>query len=131
MRRFLSVVGGAVVAIVVMLALESLAHAVAGGRPASVEAMSTPAKLMVLAGYFLGTFAGALAALRLSGWPAAAWIVGVLVLAGGVANLVTIPHPLWMQTATLLLPALAVAAALRLGQRRGLVHNSAGRGVPA
>lgn len=131
MRKFLSVVAGSVVAIIVMLSLEALAHIIAGGPARSVGAMSASAKLMVLAGYLLGTFAGALAALRLSGWRTAAWIVGVLVLAGGVANLLMIPHPLWMQTATLLLPALAVVAALRLARRHGLVHKPFGRGTPA
>lgn len=117
MRKFLSVIVGAVVAVAVMLILETLSHAI-GGAPGSVAAMSAPAKLLVVAGWFLGAFAGALAGLRIGRWPSAAWIVGALVLAGGVANILTIPHPLWMQAAAVLAPVLAVVAALGLDGRR-------------
>ena len=124
MRRFLSVLGGAAVAVAVMLAFETLAHIVnTSARPMGVTVadLNLPAKLMVVAGWLLGTLAGAAVALRIGRWPPAAWIVGALVLAGGVANILMIPHPLWMQAAALLAPVLGVLAALRLDRRRAVV----------
>jgi hypothetical protein len=123
MRKFLSVVAGAAVAIASLLAIETLGHlinpsAVPPGGVPDVAAMNTPAKLWVVAGWFLATLAGAVTALRVSAWRPAAWTVGVLVLAGGVANIVMIPHPFWMQTAALFAPALAVLVAERLTTRR-------------
>lgn len=121
MRRLLAVLVGVAAAVVAMLAIEAVAHTVnPTSRSGLVEAMNAPAKLLVAAGWFLSTFAGALAALRVGRWPPAAWAVGLLVLAGGIANILSIPHPPWMQAAALLLPVLAVAAALRLHRRRAM-----------
>lgn len=118
MRKFLSVLGGVAAAVLAMLAIEAVAHRInPSSRSGLVEAMTAPAKLIVAAGWFLATFAGAFGALRIANWPPAAWIVGLLVLAGGIANILAIPHPLWMQAAAVLLPLLAVAAALRLHAR--------------
>lgn len=123
MRKLLAVVAGAAVAVLAIMAFEFVTHIVnASARSgASVADMNAPAKLMVAASWFLGTLAGAVAAMRIGRWPPAAWIVGALVLAGGIANVATIPHPLWMQAAAVLLPVLAVLAALGIERRRGLV----------
>lgn len=126
-RRVAGVLAGLVVAVVVMLALEGLAHTIGGGRPATVEAMSLPTKLTVMAALFLGSLAGALVAMRVAQWRGAAAFVTGFVLAGAIANLFAIPHPLWMQVASVVLPNLALYVARRLGR----VHSPVGRGVPA
>lgn len=117
MRKLLGIVIGAAVAVGVVFGLETLDqhifswpqvdfHDVAGLR-AMIEGAPMTAKAMVVGGWFLGALAGGLIAVRVAGWAWAGWIIALLVIAGGVANVVMIPHPLWMQIAAIAAPLLA------------------------
>lgn len=80
-------------------------------------------KLIVACGWFAGAFCGAWLALRVSDWRWSGWIIAGLLVAGGIANLVAIPHPLWMQVAAILAPVAGGWLARR-------VHHKPYRGEP-
>jgi hypothetical protein len=63
-----------------------------------MAALPRAALLLVLVGWALGTFAGAYVAGRLARRVPIAHglVVGVLFLAAGVANMLMLPHPIWM-----------------------------------
>ena len=124
MRGFLSVLVGVAVTVGVVVLAEAIGHAlfpVPAPDTADPTAMRryvadlpAGAKLAVATGWFVGPLVGASTALGVSRWRPAAWIVGLVAVLGGVANLILLPHPLWMQAAALLLPLLAVATVQRL-----------------
>lgn len=119
MRMVAAVIVGVAALFAAVLLAEALAHQLfpvpAGTPPSGYVAATPPAgRLLVAAGWFLGPFAGAAAALGLARWQPAAWIVAALAVAAGVANLGAVPHPVWMQAAAVMLPLLAAFAALRL-----------------
>ena len=62
-----------------------------------IASLPIPALLFPMFAYFIGTFCGTLLACIIgTAKPVVfALIVGVLVLAGTIANLIWIPHPLW------------------------------------
>lgn len=129
MRRFLGLIAGIAVTILVIMAIERVGHA-AQPMPEMVDASDaatlvarTPLwlKLMVIAGYFLGTLAGAWTALRIGGWVPAVWIIGALFAVAGVATVLQFPHPMWMQAGSVLAPLLGSWAALHLSGRRGAI----------
>ncbi|MEO5865600.1 MAG: hypothetical protein ABIS14_02445 [Sphingomonas sp.] len=84
---------------------------------ALIAAMPVPAKLLVVFGWFAGTFGGAWLALRVCDWRPAAWLVVGATIAGGIVNLFQFPHPLWMQTATIVAPLAGGWLALRLHRK--------------
>jgi hypothetical protein len=116
-RRGIGIVLGTVFAIVVMYALELLNHAIFPWREAALDdpaAMSAAilaapltAKVMLVGGAFLGTLIGGLAAVAVSRWSNAGWVVAGLMAALGLVSVLMIPHPLWMQIAAVLAPLLA------------------------
>ena len=62
------------------------------------------ANLLVMLAWFVGALAGALAARRISGRDWAGWAVASLVAVAGIANILMIPHPVWMQIAAVAAP---------------------------
>jgi hypothetical protein len=76
------------------------------------------AKLAVVGGWWLGTAFGGWIAVSVARarWPAL--VVGVLMTCAVIFNIVTIPHPLWMQVAGVLGP-LAIAGLLWRPRRAG------------
>jgi len=72
---------------------------------AHIAAAPLPAMLVVVLGWALAAFLGGWVAARIARHRlAAALIIGVLVLAGVIANSAMIPHPLWMTVAGIALP---------------------------
>ncbi|WEJ99028.1 MAG: hypothetical protein P0Y59_19100 [Candidatus Sphingomonas phytovorans] len=114
MRKILSIILGALAAMLVVSAFDSLAGylypmpQLESDDPAALAAvvagMPIAAKLLVAAGWFAGPLAGAWLALRISDWRMAGRIVTAVVLAGSIANIVMLPHPFWMQACAVLLP---------------------------
>ena len=117
MKRFLGVLAGLVVAVVVIFGLEFLNHALfpwpmldandKAGFAAALAAAPMPAKLLIVFAWFLGALAGGVTAVRISDWPTAGWIVAGLVVIAGVANILIIRHPVWMQIAAIAAPLVA------------------------
>ena len=79
-----------------------------------VAAAPLAAKAWVVFGWFVAPLAGGWLARRLSGKGWAGWIIAGLILLGGIANILMIPHPLWMQIAAVAAPLLAGAVVMRL-----------------
>ena len=99
---------GIVIAFVLVYAVQFVGHSIypppAGLDQHDIEAMQdyvstlpVLALLFPMFAYFVGTFCGTLFACTVgTARPVIfAFIVGVLVMAGTVANLIWIPHPLW------------------------------------
>jgi len=112
LRSVLAVVFGLILGAAVILAVQALGHQVYPipegldvRDPEALKAYVAEAPvgvlLFVLAAYALGSFAGG----AFAGWyarraPAThGLIVGAVLLAGGVANLLMIPHPAWFAVA--------------------------------
>jgi hypothetical protein len=120
----MAIVAGAALSIATVALLEMLGHklypppaglveAFAAGDKAEIlaliEQLPVGAFISVLAGWFFGTLAGCMLAARIAGSNPrlAAMLVAALMLAATIANLLLIPHPLWM---TLAGPALVLMA---------------------
>jgi len=133
LRSVLSVLLGAIVAGVLIACLELLGSKIfplpPGTDPMDMEAVkaamanvSMGALLFVLFGWFVGTIAGAWSAARVAGRAPAVHglIVGVLLLAGGIANMLMLPHPAWFWVLGVAVFVLAAYLGSRLAARRPL-----------
>jgi hypothetical protein len=122
---------GALATVAIIMAVEGLSAklfplplGVDPRNPESLKAvmahMPAGALLLVAAGWFLGTFAGAWVAARIAGRAPLVHglILGVLFLAGAIANLLAIPHPVWfwVLSVALFLPAAYLGAKLATGR---------------
>lgn len=105
-RALLAVAAGIAAAFLGITLLLPLGHAIypppEGIDPADREAfaeivagMSTGALLMILLAYAMGTFFGAWLAARIARRPFPAFLVGGVMMLAGMANLLSMPHPLW------------------------------------
>ena len=125
LRTVLGIIAGVLLAFAVLIGLEMAGHAAmpapAGLDPTDPEdlkqmvaAAPLAAKAWVVFGWFVATLAGGWLARRLSGKGWAGWVIAGLILLGGIANIMMIPHPLWMQIAAVAAPLLAGAIVMRL-----------------
>jgi hypothetical protein len=82
-----------------------------------IRAAPVGAQIVVLLAWFLGTFAGAAVAKKISGaaWPG--WTIGG-VLAAFLAFIFFVPLPVWLQTLAPIAPLLGAAAADIMIKRR-------------
>jgi hypothetical protein len=123
------VAAGLVAAMLVVTAVEAIAHglfpappgadlATAEGLRAAMAQVPAGLKILVLGGWTLGTLAGAWIADRIGRRGLAGYLVAALVAAAGVWTMAEIPHPAWMQAGGLLLPFAAAFLAERLAHRR-------------
>jgi predicted MFS family arabinose efflux permease len=78
-----------------------------------VANMPTSAFAMVLAGYGIGTFAGAFLAARLGRSAVYGFVIGAALLAAGVANMLLVPHPSWFWAAGILIFVVTTFVAVR------------------
>jgi hypothetical protein len=112
MRRTLAIVAGIVVAFALIAAIDNLGHRLypLAGMPAVddraamrtyIAAMAPGAKAFAVLAWLVAAFCGPYLAARLARGATglATAIVGGVVLAAVVANLVMLPHPLWMNLA--------------------------------
>ena len=134
-RRILAVVAGLIVAAVVVAGVEAASsvlyplpegidHTDREAMTAAIAQLPTTAFLAVLVAWGLGALAGAWTAVRISGVAVTGYIIGALLLAAGVANLLAIPHPVWMWPGALV----AVGAGTLAGVRSGPAIASTFRG---
>jgi len=126
MRILLGVIAGAVVAFLCVMAVEYAAHLVYppppgfdfNDREQLARAMATAptgAFAIVAAGWFVAALIGAWVGSAVARRALAGWIVTLIVVAAGIANLLMIPgHPAWMWAAGILLPLIGGWLAQRL-----------------
>ena len=128
-RNILGIVVGLVVAVLAVMAVQALGHALYP-YPADIDlndpeqiarifpTIPLPAKLFVVAAWFGGALAGAAVAKAIAGRDWAAWTIAVLIAIGAVTNIFVIPHPVWMQLSAVVAPLLGGLIANHLVRRR-------------
>jgi Na+-driven multidrug efflux pump len=130
-RTILGMLAGVAAAILVIMGIEALGHALYPPPPgldprdpadvaAVIAAAPTAALLFVLAAWLVGTFAGAAIGARIARHPrAAAFLVALVVMTGVGAMIVKVPqHPQWLSALGFMLPLpLAWIAARLFGAR--------------
>jgi len=126
LRKILGAIAGAVLGVVVIMAIQALGHMLfpAPGDinlsdpdtlAVSMDRMPLGSKISVVAAWTLGPLIGGIAGGRIAQARWASWIPGGLTALGLVANAFAIPHPLWM----LIAGAAGIAAATYLADRFG------------
>jgi hypothetical protein len=136
-RAIIGVIAGVVSAFVVILVIEALGalFAPAGVAPSLKDeaamrvylaALPLSAHVVLLAAYLFGSMAGGVVAGRMRGKrnSRVVWVVGALVLAATVANLVMIPHPLWFSIAAVVAIFIGTALAGQVGPAAATVVRS-------
>jgi hypothetical protein len=136
MKSLLALLAGLVLGALVMMGLGYVATSLwplhvatgPGDRQALIEGLRTApagAQVSVLLLLFLGAFAGAALAKRMSGaaWPG--WTIGGL-LAAGLAFIFFLPLPVWLQTLAPMAPLLGAAVADVLVRGRGAEAEAPG-----
>ena len=131
LRTILGTIAGLLAALLLMLGIEFGATTLFPPPPgldlhdeadlAQFVAMAPSGmKAMVVLGWALAGLAGGWVAAKIARPPrAAALAIGLLVAAGCLLNVATIPHPLWMNALGVLLPVpLALLGARLAGKRR-------------
>ena len=129
-RIIVAIVAGVIVAVVVVFAVESLGHAIfpppetidfndpeqLSGLVASIP---IEALLFVPLAWFLGSFSGGVLAVMIAREQALllASIVAAFILAGAVATLMAIPHPLWLVITGIGSIILSTIVATKIGVR--------------
>ena len=131
LRKLFGGLAGIIAAFAVITLVQMIGHQVipppSGMNPADPDSIreamaSLPigAFLFVLLSYFLGAFTGSFVATWLGGVRVrtSAIVVGGLVFAATVANLVMIPHPIWFSVVALAGIPVAAFFGARLAPRR-------------
>jgi hypothetical protein len=122
------VVSGVIVGGLLVYSVEAAGHMVypppAGLDAKNAEAMKSyvsqlpvGAFLFVLAAWIAGAFGGAFTAAKIAARRrfALGFIVGLLTLAAGIANLVIIPHPMWFAVSAVVLVGTAAYGGAQVG----------------
>ena len=131
MRGLAAVVMGLIVAFVVTFGIEwinSLLSPLPAGLDrhdeaalkAAIAQLPVQALLGVLVGWFLAAVAGTFMATRIArGDHRPAWFLGVLLVAGAIATMRAIPHPVWFWVAALVAYPIAIWLGARSGEGTG------------
>ena len=140
LMKIIAVMGGIVVALTLIGVVQSIGHAVypppadlnirdAEAFAAYRETLPAAAILFVLASYLAGAFAGPFVAGWLAGGPSLVYaaLIGGVLLALTVMNLVAIPHPIWFSV----LAILGIPAAAFFGGRLAPTRIAAADRPPA
>jgi hypothetical protein len=114
-RAIVAVIAGVVVAFGMILLVETIGHFVVptASAPSYKDAeqmreylrtLPVGAYAFVLLAYLVGSYVGGRVAARVTRSPrsVSVWVVGALVLAATIANLVMIVHPVWFTSAAVL-----------------------------
>lgn len=128
-RAAVAAVAGLVVAMVVVGLVEAVGHALfpppAGLDLANPEDQARlmaqipfAAKLAVVVAWFLGSLAGACAAIAIARQVMPAWVVAVTIAGLGLWTTQMFPHPDWMLASAAILPLVAVLVAKRMMLQR-------------
>ena len=132
LRNVLAVVAGLAAAVAVVAVVEGLSARVFplpegldySDRTAMAEAIGNlpaGAFVFVVAAWGLGALAGAAVATGISRRVGPGYLIGVLLLAAAVSNLLMIPHPGWMWAGGIVVILLGTMVGSRLAARQRVV----------
>jgi hypothetical protein len=124
-RGLLALVAGLVVAMCVIAGVEAIGHSIfppppgldlakAEDQARTMAVIPFEAKLAVVIAWFLGSLAGACAALAIARRTLPAWVIGVTIGALGLWTTQLFPHPDWMLASAVVLPLVAVVVAKQM-----------------
>lgn len=124
-RAVLAVLCGLIVAMLVIALVEGAGHALWPPPPGLditrpedqarlMHVIPLEAKIAVIVAWFLGSLAGAVAAIAIARRVLPAWIVAVVIASLGLWTTQMFPHPDWMLASAVVLPFVAVLVAKRL-----------------
>ncbi|HXA15877.1 MAG TPA: hypothetical protein VN380_02705 [Thermoanaerobaculia bacterium] len=124
-----AVIVGMIVAILLVLGAEAISHQIYPPPPgmsmkdmtkvkAFVATLPMSVLLIVLAGHLIATFVATWTAAKIARGPIAGFIVGTLLLAGGIVNAFTIPQPAWFSIASFVIYIGATWVGARAGMPR-------------
>jgi hypothetical protein len=114
MRKVLGVIAGFVVAVACMMTAEGINHRIYP-IPNNINSRDTEAVrrlvatlpagafVLVLVGWLVGTLLGTFLAAKIGRSRVPAYVVGALLLCGGIANIVMLPQPAWFDAVALLI----------------------------
>lgn len=128
-RGLVAVIAGLAAAMLVTAGVEAAGHALFPPPPGLdlnrpedqgriMAAIPLAAKIAVVSAWFLGSLAGACAAIAIARRVLPAWIVAVVIACLGLWTTRMFPHPDWMLASAVVLPLVAVLVAKRLTIRR-------------
>jgi hypothetical protein len=135
-RAIFSIVAGLIVAVVCVFAMEYITHIFHPAPPgfdprdkdavrALVAGLPLLAFILVLFGWLLGAGLGAFMAVRINRriakWPGL--LIGALLLAATLYNLLTIPHPVWFFVAAVIGIPIATWLGTNVGYGNGPVRS--------
>ena len=114
MRAVLGVIAGFVAAVACVQAAEMITHHFYPFPPGAdmhdmatikrfVATLPLPAFLLVLGGWLIGTLLGTFLAAKIGRSRVPAYVVGALLLCGGIFNSIVIPQPLWFTAASIVI----------------------------
>jgi hypothetical protein len=137
-RRIGGVIAGLVIAFLLVQGAELLVHKLYPPPPgtnmkdfnavkAFVATLPTPAFVLVLTGWLIGTLAETFTAARIGRSAVPAYVLGVILLAGGIMNSIVIPQPVWFSAASFVIYIGMTFAGAALGRHAfpgGVVASS-------
>jgi hypothetical protein len=83
---------------------------------AFVATLPIPAFILVLAGWLVGTLAGTFVAARIGRNAVPAYVLGAILLAGGMVNSIIIPQPVWFSAVSFIIYITMPILGWRLGR---------------
>ena len=127
MRGVLGVIVGLVVAFVCVQAAEMITHQLYPFPPGSdmhdmatikkfVATLPMTALVLVLGGWLVGTLLGTFVAAKIGRSRVPAYVLGVLLLCGGIANSFVIPQPVWFTAASIVIFIAATFAGIAIAK---------------
>lgn len=108
LKRILSIIAGLATAVVVIMIVEAISHALFPVTPIDMnnkeamktfmENLPTGAIAMVLAAWVIGAFFGGMVATLVNkdNGQRNSIVIGIIILVLSILNLIVLPHPIWM-----------------------------------